>query len=93
MAADKKGENLFVISSKGVQKINLAKGDIENVEFEAEYDRKPSLEREYIFDHMLRQVNDKFYDADLHGVDWEYYGNHYREFLPYIDNTATSRFC
>ncbi len=86
MAADKKGENLFVISSKGVQKINLAKGDIENVEFEAEYDRKPSLEREYIFDHMLRQVNDKFYDADLHGVDWEYYGNHYREFLPYIDN-------
>lgn len=86
LAADKKGENLFVISGKGVQKIDLAKGDIESVEFEAEYDRKPSLEREYIFDHMLRQVNDKFYDENLHGVDWEYYGKHYREFLPYIDN-------
>lgn len=86
LEADKKGENLFVISRKGVQKINLAQGDIESVEFEAEYDRKPSLEREYIFDHMLRQVNDKFYDENLHGVDWEYYGQHYREFLPYIDN-------
>ena len=86
IASDKKGENLFVISGKGVQKINLAKGDIESVEFEAEYDRKPSLEREYMFDHMLRQVNDKFYDANLHGVDWDYYGKHYREFLPYIDN-------
>ncbi len=84
--SDQKGENLFVLSGKGVQKINLAKSDIEAVEFEAEYDRKPSLEREYMFNHMLRQVNDKFYDANLHGVDWEYYGNHYREFLPYIDN-------
>lgn len=86
LEADKKGENLFVISGKGVQKINLAKGDIESVEFEAEYDRKPSLEREYIYDHMLRQVNDKFYDENLHGVDWNYYGEHYRQFLPYIDN-------
>ncbi len=86
LEADAKGENLFVLSNKGVQKVNLAKGDIETIAFEAEYDRKPSLEREYIFDHMLRQVNDKFYDADLHGVDWEYYGKHYKEFLPYIDN-------
>ena len=86
LEADKKGENLFVLSGKGVQKVNLAKGDIESVSFEADYDRRPSLEREYIFDHMLRQVNDKFYDENLHGVDWEYYGKHYREFLPYIDN-------
>lgn len=84
--ADKKGENIFVISYDGISKINLAKGDKESVEYEADYDRRPSLEREYIFDHMLRQVNDKFYDVNLHGVDWNYYGEHYRQFLPYIDN-------
>ncbi len=84
--ADRKGENLFVVTSGGIKKVNLAKGDTKNIEFEADYDRRPSAEREYMYDHMLRQVNDKFYDANLHGVDWDYYGNHYRRFLPYISN-------
>lgn len=83
---DAKGENVFVITGSGMKKVDLAKGDVKNIEFEAPYDRRPSLEREYIYDHMLRQVADKFYDENLHGVDWKYYGDHYREFLPYISN-------
>ncbi len=86
IAADAKGENLFVLGGSGIKKVDLAKGDATPVEFDAPYDRVPSLEREYIYDHMLRQVADKFYDVNLHGVDWDYYGKHYREFLPYIDN-------
>ena len=84
--SDAKGENVFMLTSGGIRKLDLANGSMENVEFEAPYDRHPSKEREYIYDHMLRQVKDKFYDADLHGVDWDYYGEHYREFLPYISN-------
>lgn len=86
MLTDAKGENLFVFSGYGIQKINADSGKADAVEFEALYDRRPSLEREYIYDHMLRQVNDKFYDKNLHGVDWKYYGDHYRRFLPYINN-------
>lgn len=86
IASDAKGENLFLISGSGLKKIDLGKGTTENVEFEAPYDRKPSLEREYIFDHAVRQVNDKFYDKNIHGIDWEGYSKHYREFLPYINN-------
>ena len=69
-----------------MKKVSLAKGDAEDIEFEAFYDRKPSLERQYIYDHMLSQVKDKFYDANLHGVDWKAYGEAYRKFLPYISN-------
>ena len=83
---DMKGENIFVFSYDGVKKLSLPDGDVEMVEFEAPYDRHPSLERQYIFDHMAKQVEDKFYDKNLHGVDWDYYTNHYREFLPYIAN-------
>lgn len=86
IATDAKGENVFVITGSGMKKVDLAKGDVKNIEFEAPYDRRPSLEREYIYEHMLRQVADKFYDENLHGVDWKYYGDHYREFLPYISN-------
>ena len=84
--ADKKGENIFLISSKGIKKINLDSGKEDAIEFEAPYDRSAAAEREYIYDHCVRQVADKFYDVNIHGVDWEYYGKHYRQFLPYITN-------
>lgn len=83
---DKKGENLFVLSGRGVKKVNLSSSDVADIDFEAPYDRKPSLERAYIYDHAAKQVADKFYDENLHGVDWDYYTKHYREFLPYISN-------
>lgn len=86
LEADSKGENLYVIGSDGMQKVELADGKAEPIEFDAPYDRSAAAEREYIYDHMLRQVADKFYDVNIHGVDWDYYGKHYREFLPAINN-------
>lgn len=83
---DKEGENIFVVGMNGVMKLSLPDGEVKPVEFEAPYDRHPSKERKYMFDHMAKQVEDKFYDKNLHGVDWAYYTDHYREFLPYISN-------
>jgi len=84
--ADEKGENLYVISNEGLSQIELSTGNKNQIEYEAIYERRPSMEREYIYGHMWKQVKDKFYDAGLHGVDWEGYGEHYRRFLPHINN-------
>lgn len=84
--ADSKGENLYILSGSGMSKLALASGSSEPIKFSADYNRHPSLEREYIYDHMLQQVAEKFYDANLHGVDWKGYGEAYRRFLPYINN-------
>lgn len=83
---DSKGENLFMISGRGLSKIQLSDGKVTPIEFEAPYNRHPSLEREYIYDHMLNQVKNKFYDANIHGLDWSAIGERYRQFLPYINN-------
>lgn len=83
---DAKVENLYVITRNGMKKVAVASGEVKDIEYEAPYDRHPSLEREYMYDHMLSQVRDKFYDANLHGVDWKAYGEAYRKFLPYISN-------
>ena len=85
---DKKGENLFFLTGSGIKKVALSDGAVEPVEFSAEYSRTPSAERAYIFDHVVRQVADKFYDANLHGVDWKGYAEEYRRFLPHISNNA-----
>ena len=86
LTPDKKGDNLYVFAHGNLAKVNLGSGSVETIEFNAPYDRQPSLEREYIYDHVWQQVKDKFYDKNLHGVDWEGYGKAYRKFLPYINN-------
>lgn len=86
MVPDKDGKNLFVMTSSGIKKVSLSDGSQKNVDFEADYTRRKSDERAYIYDHMWRQVLDKFYDANLHGVDWAKYKDEYAKFLPYINN-------
>ena len=91
MEADKDGKNLFVCTGKGIKKIDLAKGKPEPVNFEANFNYRPSEEREYIFNHIWQQVKDKFYVEDIHGVDWEGYRENYKRFLPYINNNYDFR--
>ena len=86
MIPDKDGKNLFVMTSSGIKKVSLSDGSQKSINFEADYTRRPADEREYIYNHMWRQVLDKFYDVNLHGVDWAKYKEEYAKFLPYIDN-------
>lgn len=86
LEADSAGNNLFALTGSGMKVINLESGDDDDIEFEAIYENRPSAERQYIFDHMVSQVRDKFYDESLHGVDWDMYAENYRRFLPYINN-------
>lgn len=86
MLPDKDGKNVFVMSNSGIKKVNLSSGKQESVSYEADYTRRPADERNYIYNHMWRQVLDKFYDTKLHGVDWVKYKNEYEKFLPHINN-------
>ena len=45
-----------------------------------------AAEREYMFDNISREVRERFYVADMHGVDWPMMTAAYRKFLPYINN-------
>ena len=45
-----------------------------------------AAEREYMFNHMWRQVTKKFYDPEIHGIDWQMYHDEYAKFLPHINN-------
>ena len=77
---------MYLLSGSGISKISTANGSRENISFSGEFEYKPAGEREYIFDHVWKQVNEKFYVADIHGIDWAYYRDTYRKFLPHISN-------
>ena len=87
MYLDKDGKFSYSVSG-AIKKFELASKKVTDINFNAEYNYRPLAEREYIFDHVWRQVKDKFYVKDIHGVDWEYYGKEYRKFLPHIANNV-----
>ncbi len=90
MQTDSKFKTLYLLS-KGIKKIDLGKNKSENVAFSAPFDYRPYQERQYLFDHIWRQVKEKFYDTKLHGIDWEGYRRTYERFLPYINNNHDFR--
>ncbi len=86
LVPDKSGKALYLCTNGSLGKLNLASASIEPVSFKADFDYRPAEEREYMFDHVWRQVKDKFYVEDLHGVDWDMYRDIYRKYLPHINN-------
>ena len=85
MVADKKLENVYTCNG-GIRQYKLGSNQTKNISFEAPFNYRPYQERELLFDHVWREIHDKFYDKNLHGVDWEGYREAYRRFLPYINN-------
>ncbi len=90
MQADKDFKYLYLVS-RGIKKLDLSKNKQESVNFEAPFNWQPYKERKYLFDHVWRQVDDKFYDPNLHGVDWKGYRQIYERFLPHINNNYDFR--
>lgn len=79
------GKSLYM-TGYNMRKVNLDNGSTKNIEFSADFDYKPLEEREYIFDHVVNLIKNKFYRADFGGVDWDFYAKSYRRFLPEISN-------
>ena len=81
------GKSLFILAGNSISKVDIAAGNkVTNVPFSGDYEFKPAQERAYIFEHCWKQVKEKFYVEDLHGVDWQYYHDNYAAFLPHINN-------
>jgi tricorn protease len=86
LVLDKDGKNLFILADGNISKIQLEDGKLEPVKMNGDMFLNESEERAYLFDHIWRQVQKKFYVVDLQGVDWDFYKKEYRKILPAITN-------
>ncbi len=80
------GKSLYLNSSQGFAKLETETGKITPISIRSEMVLNPAGERAYIFEHAWRQVKKKFYDPNLHGVNWEMYKTAYSKMLPHINN-------
>ena len=82
----KEDKNVFILSNGKIFKVDLESGDKKSINVNGEMILNENAEREYIFDHIWRQVERKFYLEELHKVDWPFYKEAYEKTLPHINN-------
>lgn len=80
------GKFLFILADGKPMTVTVSDGKSKPIKTSGEMLLQTDREREYIFDHCWRQVREKFYVQDMQGVDWPYYYEVYRKFLPDINN-------
>ncbi|PUZ24587.1 C-terminal processing protease CtpA/Prc, contains a PDZ domain [Chitinophaga costaii] len=86
LALSKDGKTLYASNHGSLVKVDVESGKITPIATNAEMVLNAAEERAYIFEHAWRQVKEKFYDPNIHGIDWEMYRDNYARFLPYINN-------
>jgi Tol biopolymer transport system component/C-terminal processing protease CtpA/Prc len=87
------GKSIVVLADGQIKKFGVKSGkdglDLgkpESVKISPAMNVKPDAERAYMFDHIWRQVQQKWYDPELHGVDWQRYRVEYAPKLAGINN-------
>ncbi|MBE6275450.1 MAG: peptidase S41 [Bacteroides sp.] len=82
---DKDGKNIFLLGSR-MQKMDAASGKLTPITYSANLEMNLADERAAMFDHVYKQEQKRFYNVNMHGVDWDAMTEAYRKFLPHIDN-------
>ncbi|UGU15079.1 S41 family peptidase [Sinomicrobium kalidii] len=85
------GKTLYLSNKGKLVKVDTESGKVENIKIDADMEVDAAAERRYMFDHMWRQVKKKFYDPEIHGIDWQMYHDEYVKFLPHINNNYDFR--
>ena len=79
-------KTLFLSNNGQIIKLDADTGKTTNIKIDGDMLLDAAGERQYIFDHAWLQVKKKFYDPNIHGIDWQMYHDAYAKFLPYINN-------
>jgi len=79
-------KNIYINNKGSISKIDMNSFKAKPITISAESNIDLAKEREYMFYHAWRQVREKFYVEDLHGVDWKGLQDNYSKFLPHINN-------
>ena len=85
LSMDKDG-NIFLLGSRNMQEMDAKSDALKPISYQAEMKMDLAAEREAMFDHVYKQQQKRFYNLNMHGVNWDEMSAAYRKFLPHIDN-------
>ena len=86
MGMDKDGKNLFLLGSNTMQKMGTNSESLKPISYQAHVKMDLAAERDYMFNNVYKQEQKRFYNLNMHGIDWDTMTKAYRKFLPHINN-------
>lgn len=81
------GKKLFGLVGGRIYQVGVGDGKKERVDGGGKMRLDLAAEREEMFEHVWRQVREKFHRKDLHGVDWDFYKKEYQQLLPAVETS------
>ena len=78
--------NLYAFGGDALKKIDGKSEALTPITFAAKMKLDLAAEREYMFNHMAKQIEKKIFRTDYNGCDWPLMVENYRKFLPHISN-------
>ncbi|MDO4948596.1 MAG: S41 family peptidase [Bacteroidales bacterium] len=85
LVMDKDGKNIFLLGG-AMKKMDAKSGTLKPITADATFNLNLADEREYMFNHVCLQERKRFYNTNMHGIDWDKMTADYRKFLPHINN-------
>ena len=83
---DKDGKSIFLLSGSQMRKMDMGSTRLTPISYHATLKMNLEEEREAMFNHIYKQHQKRFYNVNMHGVNWDAMSAAYRRFLPHINN-------
>ncbi len=80
------GNDLFILSPSVMKKMGFSDKKLKNITYSGRQKIDRAAEREYMLEYVRTEEGEKFYTTSMHGVKWDALVDHYRKFLPHINN-------
>ncbi|MBD8488902.1 PD40 domain-containing protein [Echinicola sp. CAU 1574] len=84
---DKKMENLYLLASGNISKLNVKEGKSESIKIAGDMYLDEDLERKSMFDHVYIRTKNIFYEPTYHGNNLDTLYAQYKKYLPHLGNS------
>ncbi|MCM1310499.1 MAG: S41 family peptidase [Bacteroides sp.] len=83
------GKDLFILSPSTMKKMAFSGEKLKNISYSGRQKIDRAAERDYMLEYVRTEEGERFYTPTMHGVKWDALVDHYRKFLPHINNNAS----
>ncbi len=84
-------DKLYALFNGTINKLNIEANKVDPISISYTFRRNLSEEFTQMFYEAWAQMEEGYYDDKFHGLDWKKTRDHYKQFLPHLNNRADLR--
>lgn len=79
-------DDMIFLLGESFGKLDPVSAKVTPLRYRGEQTLDPAAERDFMLEFVRNEEKQRFYVPEMHGVKWDALVDHYRRFLPHIDN-------